>query len=121
VLFFCSYILTAEYARPPKTRGEILVFQRSKAKKNKRSAQKDLENQLTEKQLVEKVAVSPIAKEDGMLRHPSTGNGPIFHWEDLCCDIKINGKDRRILDHVDGWVKPGTTTALMVSRFGDET
>lgn len=30
-------------------------------------------------------------------------------------DIKIKGEARRILDHVDGWVKPGTLTALMVS------
>jgi ABC-type multidrug transport system ATPase subunit len=27
--------------------------------------------------------------------------------------IKIKGEPRRILDHVDGWVKPGTLTALM--------
>lgn len=38
----------------------------------------------------------------------------IFHWEDVCYDIKIKGEPRRILDHVDGWVKPGTLTALMV-------
>lgn len=52
------------------------------------------------------------------------GNGPessglaagasVFHWEDLCYDIQIKGKDRRLLDHVDGWVKPGLSTALMV-------
>lgn len=39
----------------------------------------------------------------------------IFHWEDVCYDIKIKKQPRRILDHVDGWVKPGTLTALMVS------
>ena len=39
----------------------------------------------------------------------------IFHWEDVCYDIKIKKEERRILDHVDGWVKPGTLTALMVS------
>lgn len=38
----------------------------------------------------------------------------IFHWEDLCYDINIKNEERRILDHVDGWVKPGTLTALMV-------
>ncbi|KAF4634402.1 hypothetical protein G7Y89_g3708 [Cudoniella acicularis] len=31
----------------------------------------------------------------------------------VCHNIKIKGKPRRILDHVDGWVKPGTLTALM--------
>ena len=35
---------------------------------------------------------------------------------------KIKGQPRRILDHVDGWVKPGTLTALMgVSGAGKTT
>ena len=38
----------------------------------------------------------------------------IFSWKDVVYDIKIKGEPRRILDHVDGWVKPGTLTALMV-------
>jgi hypothetical protein len=38
----------------------------------------------------------------------------VFHWEDLCYDIQVKKENRRILDHVDGWVKPGTATALMV-------
>lgn len=46
----------------------------------------------------------------------------IFQWEDVVYDIKIKGEERRILDHVDGWVKPGTLTALMgVSGAGKTT
>lgn len=47
----------------------------------------------------------------------------IFHWEDLCYDVHIKTEERRILDNVDGWVKPGTLTALMVTiskSFGSE-
>jgi hypothetical protein len=40
----------------------------------------------------------------------------IFHWEDVCYQVKIKDETRVILDHVDGWIKPGTLTALMVSR-----
>lgn len=37
-------------------------------------------------------------------------------------DIKIKKEPRRILDHVDGWVKPGTLTGLMgVSGAGKTT
>lgn len=37
-------------------------------------------------------------------------------------DIKIKGEPRQLLDHVDGWVKPGTLTALMgVSGAGKTT
>ncbi|KAK1634653.1 P-loop containing nucleoside triphosphate hydrolase protein [Colletotrichum phormii] len=46
----------------------------------------------------------------------------VFHWKDVCYDIKIKGEPRRILDHVDGRVKPGTLTALMgVSGAGKTT
>jgi hypothetical protein len=39
----------------------------------------------------------------------------IFQWKNICYDIQIKKEERRILDRVDGWVKPGTLTALMVS------
>lgn len=40
----------------------------------------------------------------------------------ICYDVNIKGTTRRILDHVDGWVKPGTLTALMgVSGAGKTT
>jgi len=40
----------------------------------------------------------------------------VFSWKDVVYDIKIKKEPRRILDHVDGWVKPGTLTALMVGH-----
>ena len=37
-------------------------------------------------------------------------------------DIQIKGEERRLLDNVSGWVKPGTLTALMgVSGAGKTT
>ncbi len=46
----------------------------------------------------------------------------VFHWKDVCYDINVAKENRRILDHIDGWVKPGTLTALMgVSGAGKTT
>lgn len=46
----------------------------------------------------------------------------IFHWDGMNYDIKIKKEPRRLLDDVDGWVKPGTLTALMgVSGAGKTT
>ncbi|KAH3672518.1 hypothetical protein WICPIJ_010037, partial [Wickerhamomyces pijperi] len=46
----------------------------------------------------------------------------VFHWRDVTYDIKVGKKPKRILDHIDGWVKPGTLTALMgVSGAGKTT
>ncbi|KAK1909581.1 hypothetical protein P3342_007752 [Pyrenophora teres f. teres] len=46
----------------------------------------------------------------------------IFTWRDVVYDIEIKGEPRRLLDHVSGFVKPGTMTALMgVSGAGKTT
>ena len=36
----------------------------------------------------------------------------VLNWRDLSYHIKVKGGTRRLLDRVDGWVKPGTLTAL---------
>ena len=41
----------------------------------------------------------------------------VFSWKDVVYEIPVKGGSRRILDFVDGWVKPGTLTALMVSNL----
>lgn len=46
----------------------------------------------------------------------------IFTWRNVTYDINLKTEQRRLLDHVSGWVKPGTLTALMgVSGAGKTT
>ncbi|KAG9572158.1 pleiotropic drug resistance protein, ABC superfamily, partial [Aureobasidium melanogenum] len=45
----------------------------------------------------------------------------IFSWHNVVYDIEIKGEPRRLLDHVSGWVKPGTLTALMGSSGAGKT
>lgn len=46
----------------------------------------------------------------------------VFTWKDVCYEIPVKGGKRLLLDHVSGWVKPGTLTALMgVSGAGKTT
>lgn len=49
------------------------------------------------------------------------GGSDIFHWRDVCYDVQIGPETRRLLNHVDGWVKPGTLTALMGSSGAGKT
>lgn len=78
----------------------------------KESSKGDSEAQKTERPVVaEKVANNGSS---GLAAGAS-----VFHWEDLCYDIQIKGNERRLLDHVDGWVKPGMSTALMVCELFD--
>lgn len=46
----------------------------------------------------------------------------VFTWRDVVYDITIKGEPRRLLDHISGYVKPGTLTSLMgVSGAGKTT
>ena len=108
--FLATYLVAAELAKPPRTRGEILVFRRGKGSlKSKKTDSLDPENQLQGHGIVAENVKATV--EPGGV---SAGTA-VFHWEDLCYDIKIKGKERHLLEHVDGWVKPGVSTALMVS------
>jgi hypothetical protein len=48
----------------------------------------------------------PAAKEN----HEQERNDNFVHWENVTYDVKT----KRLLDHVDGWLRGGTLTALMV-------
>ncbi|VEU19287.1 DEKNAAC100857 [Brettanomyces naardenensis] len=45
----------------------------------------------------------------------------VFHWRNVCYDIPYEGSTRRLLENVDGWVKPGTLTALMGASGAGKT
>ncbi|GAA90510.1 ABC multidrug transporter [Aspergillus luchuensis IFO 4308] len=109
-LFFslALYIISSELVRAKPSKGEILVFPRGKipAFARRIPGVGDVESYPTsEKYAVDGEDVDHTA---AIVKQTS-----IFHWQDVCYDIKVKGKPRRILDHVDGWVKPGTLTALM--------
>ena len=123
VFFFATYLFAAEYAKPPRTRGEVLIFRRGKMPSTISSGEMSLRTQDPEAQTQEDGGQPIIAEK----REPSAEDGAhtsdrlsagtsVFHWEDLCYDIKVKGgTERRILDNIDGWVKPGLATVLMAS------
>jgi ABC-type multidrug transport system ATPase subunit len=107
VSFLVMYIIASELIRAKPSKGEVLVFPRGKIPAFVRNRKDDPERVIAS----EKSAVTAAENEDqtaAIIRQTS-----IFHWENVCYDIKIKGTPRRILDCVDGWVKPGTLTALM--------
>lgn len=112
------YLIAAELVSAKKSKGEVLVFRRGYIPAAlTRSVPDDVEGaDIHEKTPMDKAdvqeqALNIIQKQEA-----------IFQWKDVCYDIKIKGEPRRILDHVDGWVKPGTLTALMgVSGAGKTT
>ena len=107
-LFLAIYIVAGELVTAKPSKGEVLVFPRGKVPsfaKNVNQSNDPETGGSREKQLINKDAPDQSV---AIVKQTS-----VFHWQDVCYDIKIKGQPRQILDHVDGWVKPGTLTALM--------
>jgi pleiotropic drug resistance (PDR) family protein len=114
IFFLATYLIGTEYISESKSKGEVLLFRRGHAPK--RTEADDIEGSQS---------VASAEKTDESTKEVSAKiqrQTAVFHWQDVCYDIKIKSEERRILDHVDGWVKPGTCTALMgVSGAGKTT
>jgi ATP-binding cassette subfamily G (WHITE) protein 2 (PDR) len=109
------YLVATEFVSAKKSKGEVLVFRRGHKILKKSKSEEDLEGGAVGRRL----ALEKTQSEAMAIIEPQTA---IFQWKDVCYDIKIGKEPRRILDHVDGWVKPGTLTALMgVSGAGKTT
>ncbi|KAL8992955.1 MAG: hypothetical protein Q9188_007455, partial [Gyalolechia gomerana] len=109
MVFGCFvYLLATEYISAKKSKGEVLLFQRGRVP--------DLQPKLDEEANThDRVNTETLAREKTVPDAPASiqNQNAIFHWDNVNYDIKIKGKPRRILDEVDGWVVPGTLTALM--------
>ncbi|KAK7047758.1 Multidrug resistance protein [Paramarasmius palmivorus] len=114
VIVFCgTYILATEYITAEKSKGEVLVFRRGQAPPAKR---KD-DEEAAVPAFLEKVAMDYPDTFPGAIQKPNA----VYHWEDVCFDVTIQGESRRILDNVDGWVAPGKLTALMGASGAGKT
>jgi hypothetical protein len=108
ILFMGLHLIATETIASERSKGEVLVFTRKEMKKH---ANKTLSDEETGKASGTQLASGNGIDEVTDVEEQTS----IFHWRNVCYDVKIKGETRRILDHVDGWVKPGTLTALMVS------
>lgn len=112
------YFIASEYITAKKSKGEVLVFRRGFVPPHSGKGGDDIEKSLSRPFPVTGKSDGYMASSDQTFR----GSTSIFHWSNVCYDLKIKGESRRILDNVDGWVKPGTLTALMgVSGAGKTT
>lgn len=112
------YLAATELISAKKSKGEVLVFRRGHMPtitQGKADAEASTSGPLP---LTGKGTSDHVSETAANIQ----GSTSVFHWNNVCYDIKIKGEPRRILDHVDGWVKPGTLTALMgVSGAGKTT
>jgi hypothetical protein len=109
ILFLCTYLYATEYIASQQSKGEVLLFRRGQVPKA--NDKDDEEANIEKRTTATSRAEIPGGGGDVSNIHRQTA---IFHWDSVSYEIKIKGNPRVLLDDVDGWVKPGTLTALMV-------
>ena len=128
--FLVVYISLTEFNKGSMQKGEIALYLRSTVRKRRKQLKKqqpnvqDIESgnvneKINYEDVVEKEGASSSTSEDDRKDFKAGQN--IFHWKDLTYQVKIKSEDRVILNHVDGWVKPGQLTALMGSSGAGKT
>jgi hypothetical protein len=115
VLFFAFvYLVAAEKLLFEISKGEVLIFRRGHRFVPKSKSAPDPESQNKQMNYILPTTASRVDSSCGETLGIQRQTA-VFHWKDLCYQVSIKGKPRVILDRVNGWVKPGTLTALMVS------
>ena len=110
VFLAACQLVASEIVAAERSKGEVLVYRRRDAHKAK-AKQAQFDEERTGSVPVQTEKYNTGSDSDVVVERQTS----VFHWKDVCYDIKVKGGAKRILDHVDGWVKPGTLAALMVS------
>ena len=119
-----AHLVVSELVASTRSKGEVLVFRRGKHH-IARAQRSHPDEERTVAPVVQNEVHDSNADADTNGNATATGverQTAVFHWQNVCYEIKAKGQQKLILDRVDGWVKPGTLTALMgVSGAGKTT
>ncbi|KAJ4352737.1 Multidrug resistance protein [Ascochyta clinopodiicola] len=116
IFLFIAHLGMTELVASERSKGEVLVFRRSKMAKSKERRRTDEEAGNDSAHQGEKI------KDNNAMIPEVQKQQSVFHWEGVNYEVQIKSETRKILDSVDGWIRPGTLTALMgVSGAGKTT
>lgn len=117
VFFYVAFLVATELNSDSTSAAEFLIFRRGHVPGNLQEKANDIESNKvsasedTGSQVRETKQMATLAEQKD-----------IFSWRNVTLDVPVKGGQRRLLDGVSGWVKPGTLTALMgVSGAGKTT
>ena len=118
VAFMAIYFASVEINSSTTSTAEALVFPRGSV-----PAHLDPKHKGSDVETAGGSAAGATAEHD--TQHPANAyiepQKDLFTWNDVVYDIDVKEGKRRLLDHVSGWVKPGTLTALMGASGAGKT
>lgn len=113
IFFFAVYLVATEFISSDKSKAEALVFRPGHAPVHLQT-KPDAEGGAM---LINRLEVT---QTQDTIRLPEQKD--VFSWKAVNYNIPVKEGTRRLLDDVNGWVKPGSLTALMgVSGAGKTT
>lgn len=132
IFFLAIYLVACELNSATTSQAEVLVFQKGRVpaylqhNNNASSSSSPHEGRVDEEMPggAGHKAESALQDAEGAaeVNNVLPPVKDIFTWRNVVYDIHIKQEERRLLDNVSGWVKPGTLTALMgVSGAGKTT
>lgn len=106
VFFYVLYFLLTELISGTIPSHEVLIYRRGHLPdKIRRSDPEAGSKELTSHELRSRtIETGPLV----------AGEKDTLIWNGLCYDIPVQDGEKRLVDDVSGWVKPGSLTALMV-------
>lgn len=110
--YTATYFLATEFISAKKSKGEVLLFRRG----SKKLTNIDVEKVVCRSETTIGSHSAEVKLSAKFKAHLSKHNAS-FQWKDVCYGIKAKGGVTQILDHIDGFVQPGTLTAVMVFCF----
>ena len=116
VVSCCAHVAASEYIPMQASKGEVLYFRRGHNPfihpKKDEEAVDEPGSELSSLEGFRNVA-STEAIRPAVQISPSV----TLAWDDLNYEVSSKDGPKRLLHDLEGWVKPGSLTALMVSRI----
>jgi ATP-binding cassette subfamily G (WHITE) protein 2 (PDR) len=110
--FLCGlYFAASEWIPLQGSKGEVLIF--PKGHSTLEAALRDEEFQQPNEKPLQNIE-TPTYKVLASTHLEGTGNSIQFLWDNLTYDISTNKGPRRLLHGIQGWVRQGSLTAVMV-------
>ncbi|KAL9593462.1 MAG: hypothetical protein Q9219_007540, partial [cf. Caloplaca sp. 3 TL-2023] len=111
MVFLCTvYLLATESLPAERSKGEIVIFKNARSQKaaaandHEANASPDSAGHFPQMELHTQAAESPDRRGT---------QAATFVWDHLSYEIKTGKVRRKLLDDIEGWIEPGTVTALM--------
>jgi ATP-binding cassette subfamily G (WHITE) protein 2 (PDR) len=116
-LLCALYLISTEYISARRSKGEVLLFRRGEVPSQNFKA--DEESQEPPKMFVSKLDGDDAKGEASGT--PSNTTSAAYLWDNLSYSIHSKDGEKKILDCVEGWIKPGSLTALMGASGAGKT